>query len=106
MRPPEFTGGNMGGRLPAHARLDHVRSFNEAAGIHRRKRASAPAGTMLAMHSSEASMRPPEFTGGNDALQWVPEHRSESDRASMRPPEFTGGNSFRSCSGRSLYKLQ
>ena len=83
MRPPEFTGGNggMGGR-PARAPSSfneaagiHRRkrkcwyglpvslmSFNEAAGIHRRKRA----GGLLTLFPWEvASMRPPEFTGGN-----------------------------------------
>ena len=37
-----------------------------------------------------ASMRPPEFTGGN--LRRRPTARGTST-ASMRPPEFTGGNS-------------
>ena len=37
-----------------------------------------------------ASMRPPEFTGGNGAEEIGP--LSASDLASMRPPEFTGGN--------------
>ena len=36
-----------------------------------------------------ASMRPPEFTGGNLALHGDTVARG---RASMRPPEFTGGN--------------
>ena len=36
-----------------------------------------------------ASMRPPEFTGGNSGAA----HRHGSVYpASMRPPEFTGGN--------------
>ena len=35
-------------------------------------------------------MRPPEFTGGNDAQPKRPDHGRR--RASMRPPEFTGGN--------------
>ena len=38
--------------------------FNEAAGIHRRKRRD-PA-VKFASSSQLASMRPPEFTGGND----------------------------------------
>ena len=38
------------------------RCFNEAAGIHRRKPRSAPAPRNT---STRASMRPPEFTGGN-----------------------------------------
>ena len=37
-----------------------------------------------------ASMRPPEFTGGNPrALGYMAQHAAA---ASMRPPEFTGGN--------------
>ena len=36
MRPPEFTGGNRGS---AKETRWHYRCFNEAAGIHRRKRA-------------------------------------------------------------------
>ena len=38
-----------------------------------------------------ASMRPPEFTGGNhqQEAQGGPQKASA---ASMRPPEFTGGN--------------
>ena len=35
MRPPEFTGGNF---TWAETLVCHVMSFNEAAGIHRRKR--------------------------------------------------------------------
>ena len=38
-----------------------------------------------------ASMRPPEFTGGNHAAARVEEPFAAA--ASMRPPEFTGGNS-------------
>ena len=37
-----------------------------------------------------ASMRPPEFTGGNDGASGS--HRLPVPMASMRPPEFTGGN--------------
>ena len=36
-----------------------------------------------------ASMRPPEFTGGNAAAGVV---GAPDIGASMRPPEFTGGN--------------
>ena len=61
--------------------------FNEAAGIHRRKPASA--GARRPPARSAASMRPPEFTGGNDCVHGG-YHRVEV--ASMRPPEFTGGN--------------
>ena len=60
--------------------------FNEAAGIHRRKRAGAGA-ELEALHV--ASMRPPEFTGGNSSL---PPSQVYLGHASMRPPEFTGGN--------------
>ena len=38
--------------------------FNEAAGIHRRKRNSL-ANAPISRVSKLASMRPPEFTGGN-----------------------------------------
>ena len=39
-----------------------------------------------------ASMRPPEFTGGNNDLKiFFP---SMFFSASMRPPEFTGGNTL------------
>ena len=60
--------------------------FNEAAGIHRRKRG---AGSTIEQQQRRASMRPPEFTGGNAVTSFVV--RLVSD-ASMRPPEFTGGN--------------
>ena len=36
-------------------------------------------------------MRPPEFTGGNTALQEA-NKTVDGRAASMRPPEFTGGN--------------
>ena len=39
-----------------------------------------------------ASMRPPEFTGGNRRPEW--ERSMADNHASMRPPEFTGGNSL------------
>ena len=38
---------------------------------------------------TQASMRPPEFTGGNHHAVG---HYPEGYDASMRPPEFTGGN--------------
>ena len=63
------------------------RSFNEAAGIHRRKREQTDADIKLVL---AASMRPPEFTGGNVAVISI--SRSTFSTASMRPPEFTGGN--------------
>ena len=90
MRPPEFTGGNARPRLAA-PRLA-LPGFNEAAGIHRRKRTAvhrdARAGAL------RASMRPPEFTGGNPRVGSA--YLRRVVRASMRPPEFTGGN-WRSC---------
>ena len=39
-----------------------------------------------------ASMRPPEFTGGNRTGK--PARYFGPGKASMRPPEFTGGNYF------------
>ena len=39
MRPPEFTGGNRDIRNYVHC---HMRCFNEAAGIHRRKQLIFP----------------------------------------------------------------
>ena len=59
MRPPEFTGGNL---WQNEGVLAMRCCFNEAAGIHRRKRGRTP---QVADPDSGASMRPPEFTGGN-----------------------------------------
>ena len=109
MRPPEFTGGNkieyqtaslcqtcfneaagIHRRKPLNIALQAVyipACFNEAAGIHRRKLGTLgrqPADHLL------ASMRPPEFTGGNEATLTAVDRSYEL--ASMRPPEFTGGN--------------
>ena len=64
------------------------KSFNEAAGIHRRKRADCH--LKLSLRPVRASMRPPEFTGGNRSNQRVVIVLIRL--ASMRPPEFTGGN--------------
>ena len=84
MRPPEFTGGNTadGWRYRFAAN-----GFNEAAGIHRRKRASVRLRLLMAH---------PRF---NEAagIHRRKHHRQHSARsrtppASMRPPEFTGGN--------------
>ena len=61
--------------------------FNEAAGIHRRKRRR---GGGMKWPLGLASMRPPEFTGGNPCSQGP--QRGGDAVASMRPPEFTGGN--------------
>ena len=70
--------------------MRRVPSFNEAAGIHRRKEGNELAPILMANH---ASMRPPEFTGGKqfagESLQLAVEF------ASMRPPEFTGGKDSR-----------
>ena len=85
MRPPEFTGGNACAKVftvahslcfneaagihrrkhAAHSHLPGATrvSFNEAAGIHRRKRGQRRDG--IANRLIVASMRPPEFTGGN-----------------------------------------
>ena len=107
MRPPEFTGGNSIS-LPEFA-LTYA-CFNEAAGIHRRKPRTVPyrdrekwgfneaAGIhrrkrereLAEYRRRDASMRPPEFTGGNVCLHPVVSTRIIV--ASMRPPEFTGGN--------------
>ena len=63
-----------------------MQGFNEAAGIHRRKLDQQVRVADLGV----ASMRPPEFTGGNG---WGrTEYRRSPQTASMRPPEFTGGN--------------
>ena len=71
MRPPEFTGGNTG--RPHHPVPPATRrGFNEAAGIHRRK----PRKQALAPWTAgSASMRPPEFTGGNSST--VPSYTKE-----------------------------
>ena len=84
MRPPEFTGGNRWSKPTAKPKPG---CFNEAAGIHRRKltagtgnrigartRFNEAAGihrrkpiivTVALCAGACASMRPPEFTGGN-----------------------------------------
>ena len=85
MRPPEFTGGNATSSTLA---LPTNLCFNEAAGIHRRKRKKV---VLLGKSFKAASMRPPEFTGGN--LRCGTRHVNRRADASMRPPEFTGGNS-------------
>ena len=91
--------------------------FNEAAGIHRRKLERRE---LTPEQRLQASMRPPEFTGGNrrryQARCYQPQarfneaagiHRRKRSRmgevvqaeqlASMRPPEFTGGNTAARC---------
>ena len=87
MRPPEFTGGNVNVPGPVAVLL---KCFNEAAGIHRRKRLDAGGASGQTV---SASMRPPEFTGGNATAH--SEAATVPEVASMRPPEFTGGNSGR-----------
>ena len=69
MRPPEFTGGNTIARaLLSRRQLRQHNRFNEAAGIHRRKRTSAATGEPSVV-APLASMRPPEFTGGNSGTR-------------------------------------
>ena len=94
MRPPEFTGGNIKGFSAQANIVTVVRGFNEAAGIHRRKHANSASSTrrritrfneaagihrrklsLLRLRCAEnrvASMRPPEFTGGNVQRGLVP----------------------------------
>ena len=86
MRPPEFTGGNR--KRIATMIWCGWKSFNEAAGIHRRKQAQT---LRRPRYPRPASMRPPEFTGGNAVL--AGNVMAVLAVASMRPPEFTGGNS-------------
>ena len=85
MRPPEFTGGNpMGTGAPDRLGAG---GFNEAAGIHRRKpsscgcqlfHASLGFNEAAGIHRRKHPSRPDRGGGGSVA--------------SMRPPEFTGGN--------------
>ena len=85
MRPPEFTGGNG----PGAGRYGCADGrFNEAAGIHRRKLGAAAIGRAApAWCFNEAAgihrRKPPR----------LPEALKGRQAASMRPPEFTGGNS-------------
>ena len=46
--------------------MDATTRFNEAAGIHRRKRGTSTYWASCGLFS--ASMRPPEFTGGNENI--------------------------------------
>ena len=91
MRPPEFTGGNRQSVPTDHGRRQQ-RASMRAAGIHRRKLAVK---YMEQTTRTNASMRPPEFTGGNLRADARPGGRGL--RASMRPPEFTGGNRQHPC---------
>ena len=63
MRPPEFTGGNS---TRTASWSSTTPRFNEAAGIHRRKRRVRRKGFQ---GYRTASMRPPEFTGGNKSSE-------------------------------------
>ena len=95
MRPPEFTGGNLQTRWPR--RETRRTCFNEAAGIHRRKltyqwqvvsgsgcfneaagihRRKLPGELCELVTPSRASMRPPEFTGGNSGARPWPWSKS------------------------------
>ena len=83
MRPPEFTGGNPVAATSTHNRLT---CFNEAAGIHRRKRVVRRASTAPSERFNEAAgihrrKRANQLCGVGAGFG-----------ASMRPPEFTGGN--------------
>ena len=85
MRPPEFTGGNRCTR-PTASQPGSSR-FNEAAGIHRRKPTARRPVIACAMPSfNEAAgihrRKPP----------YVRNSPRSAILASMRPPEFTGGN--------------
>ena len=65
MRPPEFTGGNAVDSERRSVIAVVQARFNEAAGIHRRKLEAAVHALRLWSMVADASMRPPEFTGGN-----------------------------------------
>ena len=81
-------------RKPEPHQLDLRRRgtrFNGAAGIHRRK---LPYHPRERNHRAQASMGPPEFTGGNPPAR---PGGGEPDCASMGPPEFTGGNTGSAC---------
>ena len=110
MRPPEFTGGN---KSKARATRNYSKRFNEAAGIHRRKPEglhrltpgskcfNEAAGihrrklrVLLAMvlTTGSASMRPPEFTGGNR-----PGRRNRPTRSRSRFNEAAGIHRRKRC---------
>ena len=118
MRPPEFTGGNGRARSSRSAEAtrfneaagihrrkpatEHVQqpakgsSFNEAAGIHRRKLAvDQSAGKTAGI----ASMRPPEFTGGNSAIDSAVEQnaRSFNEAAGIHRRKPRAGGSMMLC---------
>ena len=84
MRPPEFTGGNP---TPAGQARTDDRGFNEAAGIHRRKLA------VVHIHSRAWQLGFNEAAGIHRRKRDVEAIYQDTDTgASMRPPEFTGGN--------------
>ena len=80
MRPPEFTGGNsVQERMRAHVSWIWP-GFNEAAGIHRQEHSPAPPLQGFAGVIEHASMRPPEFTGGNRPAWHGPPFVADSKR--------------------------
>ena len=88
MRPPEFTGGNSRKRTPTS--FGSSRGFNEAAGIHRRK-----PGHFLIGRGPTNSGCFNEAAGIHRRKHWKKNVKHQSGTgidASMRPPEFTGGN--------------
>ena len=109
MRPPDLPGGNCSRstptKLPMLGGFNEAAgftrrklvsavlhdgssvSFNEAAGFTRRKRALAD---LLTTPHGDASMRPPDLTGGNQSPYNVT--ITVHYHASMRPPDLPGGN--------------
>ncbi len=83
MRPPEFTGGNEWGWYGTCSR---ALGFNEAAGIHRRKHewVAYAIGRGWACFNEAAGIHRRKLT--------VNGMNVTAEVASMRPPEFTGGN--------------
>ena len=94
MRPPEFTGGNIGIRNQLR---QGAYCFNEAAGIHRRKPASA---------GLRGGARGGCFNEAAGIHRRKQEYQRRRPRrgvcASMRPPEFTGGNKNISAADRDV----
>ena len=107
MRPPEFTGGNY---QTVYNSFGRYLCFNEAAGIHRRKRRRGSDRRRPGTGFNEAagihrrkprsSRRPAHRLPGFNEAAGI--HRRKQGQqggqdlsvmwASMRPPEFTGGN--------------
>ena len=86
MRPPEFTGGNTQQRAGDRPTFRH---FNEAAGIHRRKRYPRTGPTHPLKYFNEAA-------GIHRRKREEPLlQRHLGLLTSMRPPEFTGGNTWK-----------